>query len=536
MKSIEEILLELVAIQSDTGTKLECNIANKLIELIKENEYFSKHPEYYGSYVENDVLQRPVVWALRKGSSDRTIILMGHYDAVEIDSYGVLKEYALQPEKLRTEMLKIPTDDLDLKKDLENDDWMFGRGAADMKAGVAINLHTLFNNNNEEVNILFIGVPDEENMSSGAREAVKLYKILKEKFNLEYKLCIISEPSFRNVEMQDPIAVTCGSSGKILPVIVVKGKLAHAARVMSGLNSGVILSKIIEKIEFNLDFISEDFGLYTQPPTVQILRDLKTSYDVSIPEYSAACFNVLFLKSKNPIEIIGDIKDICKESFNEVKSKYIDTFEALLKVNAVTENMRGNYENKVMELAELESYVAGLKSNFYEFKENMKEELNKKIQIENVTLPEASIFYIKKLIEFSEISQPIIVIGIAPPYYPPVNISYVNENALNYLNTLPDFLNDKYDMKIKNIPYSVAMTDLSYTSCGNKEEERKLMSNLTLSSDVYDINFELLEELNIPTVMIGPASKNVHEIGERVYMPEVTKIIPDIFSEIIKRI
>lgn len=534
MKSIKEILLELVSVQSDSGTKLECDMAFRLMDMIGENEYFSEHPEYCGSYIENDILERPVVWALKKGSSDKTIILMGHYDAVEIDCYGTLKEYALQPEKLREEMLKQPIEDQELKRDLENPDWMFGRGAGDMKAGVAINLHTLLNSKNEAVNILFIGVPDEENMSSGARELVKLYKILKEKFNLQYELCVVSEPCFRNVEMNEPVPVTCGSAGKILPVIVAKGKLAHASMVMNGLNSGAIIAKIIEKMEFNLDFISEDLGFFTQPPTVQIFRDLKTCYDVSVPEYSAACFNVLFLKSKRPAEIIEDIKDICRESLNEVRSKYTQTFEALLKLNAVTENMRIDYESMVMELSELEDYVSETKDDFHKFKESIKVELNKKIHRENMTLPDCSIFYIRKLIEFSEISRPVVVVGIAPPYYPPVNISYINSRVLNYMKTLPALLEKKHGIGIENVPYTVAMTDMSYTSCCEKEEECKLMGNLTLPPDMYNIDFELMEELNIPTVMIGPASKCAHEIVERVYMPDVTEIIPEIFNEIIK--
>ena len=90
MSEIRELLYELVSVQSDTGTKLEVAMGEKIFDIIRRNEYFAKHSELCGMESGGDFLGRSVVWALRKGSTNRTVILSGHYDAVEIDSYGEL--------------------------------------------------------------------------------------------------------------------------------------------------------------------------------------------------------------------------------------------------------------------------------------------------------------------------------------------------------------------------------------------------------------------------------------------------------------
>lgn len=327
MRPIEELMLELVGVQSDTGTAMERAMAEKILSLIKECPYFVAHPELCGMYEEDDVLHRPVVWALRKGSGNRTVILHGHYDAVEIDTYGVLKPYALSPALLKERMLAMRFGDEELHRDLRDEDWCFGRGVADMKAGVAINLHTLFTNGNEAVNILFVAVPDEENLSFGALQAVGLFEGLKKRCALDYRLAIITEPQIRGSGAGGPIQLIQGSTGKILPVILAKGVLTHSADLMNGLNSAFILSEIVRDVELRTDMVSEDDGAFAQPPATLFMRDLKAACDVSLPEYSAACLNILYLRSKEPMSIVESLRRISADALRRAVDKHKSAFD-----------------------------------------------------------------------------------------------------------------------------------------------------------------------------------------------------------------
>lgn len=40
--------------------------------------------------------------------------------------------------------------------------------------------------------------------------------------------------------------------------------------------------------------------------------------------------------------------------------------------------------------------------------------------------------------------------------------------------------------------------------------------------------------MNIPSVLIGPAGRDIHQAGERVYLPDVERHVPTILLEIMK--
>lgn len=534
MNNIKDLLLDLVSIQSDTGTILELDIANRIYEILEEDNYFKENPNYFGKFEDNDVFQRPVVWGLKKGRGKKTIILTGHYDAVEIESYGSLKPYALNPKELKEKLKELDLSDEILKNDLKNDNWQFGRGIADMKAGIAINLHTLFNFENKDVNILFTAVPDEENMSSGAIQSVKLYEKLQKEFDLEYELSIISEPQMRNADKNEDIIMYSGTMGKILPVILAKGVLTHSGEIFRGLNSSFIISEVVHNLELTTDMISSDRGTFTQPPTVQIMKDLKTTYDVSIPEYSVACLNILFLKNKHPNIILEELKTVCEKSLNSTIERYNKAFDFMMKQGFHEESNRKNYNPKVITINQLESMVEEKIDNYYEIVHSLNESIKENVLSKKMNLQDASIHYIKSLLEMLNVENPMIVIGIAPPYYPSVSNAFIGKNIDKYIENLDEFMKENSNIGVNEVAYLSGMDDMSYMSCTDPKQERELLKNLTVSKDIYDIPVESISKLNIPCFMIGPACRSVHQMGERVYIPDVVDRIPKLFFKIIE--
>lgn len=167
----KELVIDLVGVQSDTLTSMEIDMAKHILEVISEQEYWQKHKDFCGLYDGNDRIGRLIPWALRKGTGKKTLVLSGHFDCVEIDCYGTLKEVALKPDKLKERMKELEWNDEDVIKDLNSEEWLFGRGTADMKGGTAVILCELFHaareNLNPELNILYVGVGDEETAAEG---------------------------------------------------------------------------------------------------------------------------------------------------------------------------------------------------------------------------------------------------------------------------------------------------------------------------------------------------------------------------------
>lgn len=432
MLSIKEILYRLVSVQSDTGTRKELKMADTLYKLIKENRYFKNHPEYYGRYLYEDVMDRPVVWALKPGKTKKTVILLGHYDAVELGPYGKLKDDALNPVKLKQRLCNSSIEDEQLRKDLEDDDWEFGRGMADMKAGLAINLSFVLSEKEYDATLLFVSVPDEENLSSGARQAVHLYQELQEKYDLHYEIALLDEPETKDSHDIKTIQVFEGSFGKIMPVVLTKGVLSHVANISQGLNSAYMLAEIIRRIEINPDFVTHSLGQTTTLPTTLMMQDLKTTYDVSTPQYSAASFNILFVDSKKPLDFLGLIQKNVEQALHAVTKKYQQSFEVMAEAGNVKEDQMIDTSALVLTIEEAEEKLQAKQTNFKQTKQTAMKRLNEEILAGTTTIQEAGLVYLKELVEQLETNQPVVMLGFVPPYYPAVTNRKVDKKKTVY--------------------------------------------------------------------------------------------------------
>ncbi|KAF5062423.1 Protein RocB [anaerobic digester metagenome] len=531
--NIREILYRLVQVQSDTGSVKENDMAQCIYGIIKEDEYFRKNPELCGMYHNDDFLGRAAVWALRRGTTDKTIVLSGHYDAVEIESYGTLKSYALNPDELKEKLNDFNLHD-DAKNDLKDSDWLFGRGTCDMKAGIAIDIDCVLEQINSEVNVLFVGVHDEENLSAGMRQSTRLLSELKHKYNLDYKLVVITEPHGR--KGPDTFKISLGSVGKIMPLIVVKGKIAHSSDVMEGLNSTAIMAEIISNMELNPHLCSTDRNMTTPPPTVLYARDMKETYDVSIPEYSSVFFNYQFLKSKTPEKIIEEVKDMCLNSMKTVIDKYNKAYDILNENYSLKGNNKRSYNPLVYKFEEIEKIASENNDNYITLKKELIDNINTLVRNNEISMQDAGILIVKRIIELSAITEPVAVIGIIPPYYPAVNNSYLSNNNEIFENTIEKVLSEHYGLKLEKESYFMGISDGSYTSCTNRKGEEEVMSNMVTSKEIYDIPFDYVENISAPVIVLGPWGKEYHTIYERVYMPDVEKTVPELIRKLINTI
>lgn len=534
MKSIKELLLELISVQSDSGTAMEAEMGEKLISLIREDPYFQEHPDQCGAFVGSDPLRRPVVWALRRGCTNRTVILSGHYDAVEIDCYGALKPWALKPESLRSHMREATVSPR-VRKALQSRDWLFGRGAADMKAGQAINLFTLFDNSGE-ASILYCAVCDEENMSAGCRALMPLLLKLKETFNLDYRVAVLTEPQFSAREDSDKIELYRGGMGKILPIVVARGSQAHSADNVKGLNAALMVSEFARLADLDTELMSSDLGMTTQPPSVQILRDLKTTYDVSLPEFAAAGVSVLFLGDDAPKAIMERMTVLCRIAFSATAVHYNRAFDAALKAGIVEEKARLSLNTQVYSVAELLRAVrerADSESALSSLTEKLSAELE-----QGETLQTISCHYIKSLIQLSGVDGPVFAVGFAPPYYPARSISHMNVENLENKKWEAAICSALSEQKVCSTVkhYVPVMADISYFSCPNLDAEQKMMTQLAVPSSLYSVPFDAIARLNLPCYVFGPRCADCHQWTERVYMPDVEQIIPTALRSLIKSI
>ena len=306
---IKELLYGYIKAESVTYSAKEKHAEEYLLKYFSGIPYFKEHPELCGTYaIEGDPFGRCVSYAMVRGRGNKAVVLIHHNDVVGVEDFKLLKDLAFSPDELGEALLEMK-DSLpaDAREDLESGNWLFGRGGCDMKGGGSIQF-SLLRRYSEledfEGNVIVVAVPDEENMSAGMRAAVKLLAELKDKYGLDYRMMINSEPQQRKEPSEGIFSE--GTVGKLMPFIYVRGYLSHVGKVFEGFNPVNLMSEIVRRTELNMDF-SDVVGDECAPPLTWLyLKDSKTVYDVSMPLSMAGCFSVLTL-NQTPDRLISEV-------------------------------------------------------------------------------------------------------------------------------------------------------------------------------------------------------------------------------------
>ncbi len=503
-KKIEDILKAYLLVESYTNTIGEEAVDEFFNQVVGDMDYFKEHPELYGQYKTDDPkFNRHVNYALYKGSSD-TYVLLHHSDVVNIENYSSYKELALKPEDL-AKALKGDKTLLSeaAKKDLLSDDYIFGRGAADMKAGGAIELALLdyYSRRDNGPSILVLAVPDEENESLGMRAAIHLLNDLKDKHNLKYKLMINTEPHQRMDDEKGVISQ--GSIGKLNVFVHVKGVLAHAGKALEGINSNGLLASIVNHVDLNDAFVNETDYEMSIPPTWVMMRDNKKSYDISFPSMSYGLLNVLSF-TDSPSEVLDKLRGITQQAVDE----YLDHVNHMrLKFSIKTNRNWSGFEKKKC-VYTLDEYLS-----------------KQEEQYDLSSYPDD----LEDLLYKSNDDEPVVIIGILPPYYPAVT----NDDQDELINLVNEFTRSTYGQTYDNRMYFTGISDLSYTRLPSPHIEKE-MKNILGWGSRYSIPFEQLKSVEMPCVNIGPWGKDFHKPSERVLKEDVFLRTPSIINHVIK--
>ncbi|MBQ3661857.1 MAG: peptidase M20, partial [Firmicutes bacterium] len=140
-EKVKKLTTEMVNIPSinHAGDGGEAKVAKYVHDFYAKMPYFREHPDQnyiFGNLEEPDRQNNICYLKGTKGDSKRCVIMIGHIDTVGVDDYGTFWEKAFRPDLLPEQFLsmKVPQEVID---DIKSGEFMFGRGALDMKSGVA---------------------------------------------------------------------------------------------------------------------------------------------------------------------------------------------------------------------------------------------------------------------------------------------------------------------------------------------------------------------------------------------------------------
>lgn len=215
---------------------------------------------------------RQTVCALKRGTGSRAVILAGHYDVVEGEARAG-----------------------------QEGDWLWGRGALDMKSGVAAELAVLEAHEGEG-SILLVACPDEEARSAGARAAARVFPRVAAEHGLEFVLGINADVVTGDAEYGRQ--VFCGAVGKLLLCALVRGVPAHAGDPLNGVSAHALAAEVVRAIEGRRGWLDDDTSL--APPVLLHAGDTKTAYDVTMPRDVLLVFNLLISDDRPVLDRFAD--------------------------------------------------------------------------------------------------------------------------------------------------------------------------------------------------------------------------------------
>lgn len=519
-EKLREILFELVACPSFSGSEKELDMAKKVYSIVSEIPYFRDNPGYLKlNEIENDKFNRCFVTALLKGKGDKTVVLLHHHDVVDVDDYGALKNDAFDPEKI-TKMLREADMPEEARKDMETGEWLFGRGVMDMKAGAALQialLHDFSEIKDFEGNILLLSVPGEESNSEGMLAAVPFLNKLKDRYGLDYVAVVNSEPSGNRV--------VTGSIGKLLPVFYCFGKETHASRPFEGLSSSMLFSQVTALMDDNVELCDQAEGETSSPSTNLKVKDLKLRYNVTTPQVTAGYFNV-FSMQRPADEILDILKKIACRAFEntlKIKRENARKFAEL----SGGEPPQVPWKPNVYSYEQL--YDVCRKTRGKAFEEHIKSYIERLTE-EEKDEREFTIKLIDEVHSFCPDREPKIVIAFAPPYYPHIINKGITEKErymLEVVDRLIEYGKKEFNVEMGVIKIYPGITDLSY--CGLQDADnvvKHLKPNMPAIGHIYSLPVEEMGKLDLAVINVGPAGRDAHKFTERLHMPYFEKTAP----------
>ncbi|OOM77529.1 succinyl-diaminopimelate desuccinylase [Clostridium puniceum] len=539
-KEILELTKKLVSIASVNTTSGEHDISCFIESYLRDIPYFKGHPnQVIIQKLKNDFLDRRNVFALikgEKGNSKETIIFHGHVDTVGIEDFGELKDFAFNCDELMKKLKNVKLD-LEVEKDLNSGDWLFGRGACDMKSGVAVFMvilkHLCEKVKDIDGNILLSVNPVEENLHTGIIEGLEVLEELKEKENLNYLIAINNDYICPLYPGDTKKYVYTGAVGKILPCFYIQGKETHVAQCFEGFDSSMVAAELVKLINLNSEFCDGYKNEYTLPPSVLKMKDLKPQYNVQTSFTSFVYFNY-FIHNLSIKEILIKLREIAQKALSNVLKDINEKYKNYCKLTKV------NYK-EIEYITQVLEYDEVYKISKKKFQGNIDtyiEEITNKCISGNMDKREIPLEITKKLCSIAGIKIPTIVIFFAAPYCPHNTLKdeiVEEKKTYNEILKIVKEFSEKSSEEFEVMQFFPSLTDSSYLKIDDDNESIDiLIGNFPEYKKLYNVPLQKIKKLNIPAINYGCYGKDAHKWTERVYMPYTFKILPDLVMKTLK--
>jgi arginine utilization protein RocB len=535
--------LALVRLRSVSPSEQENRVGEAIARQLGADDLDGVYTEIGLEAIPGDPWNRANAFAFVRGRSAHTVTLMGHFDTVDTADYGALEPWALDPDGLRERLDTLAAMTPGVREDETDapDDWLYGRGAADMKSGVAIciallrHYARLARAGQLPLSVVMIATPDEENESAGAREAARLLARLRAAHGLTFVGAINTDYVSARFPGDDQRPVYTGSVGKLLPSFFAVGQTSHAGEPFAGLDANLLLAEIIGEVSMNPAYCETVRGQTTAPPVTLRATDTKTVYNTQIPFTAYTYLNLLTLE-RTPAQALEQMRAAAQAALNRTLGRMqVAEQQWTLLHGAPPTGLRASRDGNVLTWEELRAEVATrlgeamLADALAEEWARWPAELDKR---------ERCVRLVERLWTLSERTGPAVVVFYAPPFYPAVPAV-----PSPLLDALRETLAAHPAQRLVEEEFFPLLADMSYLRLDPLVDATALRANMPIWRDdagatpgAYSLPLEAMRALDMPVINIGPYGRSLHQRGERVLMSFSFETAPQLIAETIERL
>lgn len=525
-----KIIDELVRIPSITESDRESEPGFWIRERLGAHTYFREHPEHLL------LIDTPLEGSSRKLYSliarvdsatftKRTVLMIGHYDVVDVRVYGDLAEYAFNPEELAKSFGSLGEDDV-----------LYGRGSMDMKCGVALEIDMIEefaeDRNLFDVNLVVAFVGDEENSSAGMRGILPAISEM-QKEGLDFLAAVDTEPGEAGQTGMVGPMIFLGTLGKLMPSFYIKGRGAHVGNCYYGFSSALAVSNLVSSAEGN-PALSDPLHGISQPSWICLdMGVMKHGYSVTVPDTAYAYFNC-FTTTKSPALIMEQMQKVAAHALSMTNRQHLESYRGL-----IAKGYNGGefipQPSKVYTLIEItnmarKKYGAGFDA-----------ELKKYIDaLPPGDMRERGIKIVDRIADMSGEEGPYIICFFLPPWLP-LRTDLTDDARDRALvcaaRAVERELMEKHGIGMTEVELFAGLCDLSYVGAKVSDDDVSVLeNNMPGWGSIYKIPLAEMRALSLPVLNLGPSGEDPHKKTERLYLHYSLDILPDLLRSLVREI
>ena len=542
-EKVKKLTTEMVNIPSinHAGDGGEAKVAKYVHDFYAKMPYFQEHPDQnyiFGNLEEPDRQNNICYLKGTKGNSKRCVIMIGHIDTVGVDDYGTFWEKAFRPDLLPEQFLsmKVPQEVID---DIKSGEFMFGRGALDMKSGVAghMTIMEYFANHLDELDgyVMHVAECDEEDMSGGIIAALDEMVKIKKKEGLQYIACINADYSTNYNPGDENRYIYYGCIGKTLPSYVVFGKEAHVGQSFAALDPNLLLAEITRKISLNVDYSDIAYGEICVPPISLKQADTKVGYTVQTALVAYGYYNY-FTHGMTPTQVLYNAKQVAVDAMDDV-IKYLNRqYMRFCNISKVKFTPLP-WKTRVLTYKEYyEEIKADKGQEFVDAMDKFMKELHESDPGMDLRVYGNTV--IQEMWKWMDDKSPCIVVYFGSLYS--ANIEMTGKTPME--KALLDAVEDAVEKvrpeagrQIKTRMFYPYIADSSFMAVGGDPSTvDDLNDNMPSSKYKYFHDISKIREIDVPVVNIGTFGRDGHMVTERVDMKQTFENVPNITFETIR--